>query len=909
MAAFASPQTGIPSGAGTTHASNTQVDNGGIDVRLTQLRNLLAGTRPQTNPQAITVAAATANGDTNFVQSNGASLFMPNGIADLGIETAINAGGSDQGAFSDANNNLNVVRTTPPVPGRWGEAQSIPGIPFANPYFTAGGTGIHSYQNVNTVTINYQNPVRAGYSEDFGDVLNGVSRDAADDNYNSFDPYPAYDATTGTQRTGEVGDLDAYDATGSLLLPVERMRRWLTPADINGTGSVGTWNPAATAPHRGPDATGRVEFTSYFRPPGSPGVISTNYTGVAASGVPPTSTDGTTLGAIYFPSLSPPTPDPFYSSGPANGPPYISTALVPAAGHLPYLPDMTNNPFHGFEAFRFPNQAYHAAAVGPPVLTNFFPQQLGGSPVGGITIPAGTNYDANHIPILYPTYDSTVNSIVHSDGVNEADEMNLYQPYPLLDSPFGPSDLEWLYRQQDVDGASLTSRLSQLAPVSFTNPIDSARRRKLFSTDTWDMTNFVWTNDNPQGAFPTNSRFNPTASVGFLNLNVAASANTTMGTLPLNPTAAFPAMTPTLAQRDKKINLNFPLPVSNDPNEPIRQKWISDTYQLLKTILPPKAVDTPEELAQLSQFVINIVDFRDPDGTMTHWVNPDVKIAGVLAPQDYTTPVVPAAGVTTTTPVPFTSVTLQPANYTTPVANQNPPPPPAIPLPTTNFALQTIPLDQYGMEYNPVALNEVLAYSYLYLNATPTLSRANRFFVELVNTLTSPELAATPASTFNPLLSLGGFSHIAPSATFTMGDPYMSGSWDIVFTADDPYSRPDPYRGQLLPYANTFGLTPLTQEAFGSTVPVALTPLGQAGTIPTPLPSGSPLPGGGISPVAINYFYAFGNAPPSAANEQGAPSTTVELDVHAGRDWHSLVDERHNASHPDPGAVARDRPV
>ena len=47
--------------------------------------------------------------------------------------------------------------------------------------------------------------------------------------------------------------------------------------------------------------------------------------------------------------------------------------------------------------------------------------------------------------------------------------MNLYQPNAQLDSPFGFGDLEWLYRQQDVDGASLTSRLAQLAPISFTN--------------------------------------------------------------------------------------------------------------------------------------------------------------------------------------------------------------------------------------------------------------------------------------------------------------------------------------------------------------------------------------------------------------------------------------------------------
>ena len=50
-------------------------------------------------------------------------------------------------------------------------------------------------------------------------------------------------------------------------------------------------------------------------------------------------------------------------------------------------------------------------------------------------------------------------------------------------------------------------------------------------------------------------------------------------------------------------------------------------------MLPPRAVDSAEELAQLSQFVINIVDFRDPDATMTHWLNPDVSLAsGGTAP-------------------------------------------------------------------------------------------------------------------------------------------------------------------------------------------------------------------------------------------------------------------------------------
>ena len=48
---------------------NTQVDNAGIDVRVTQLRNLLAGTRP---PQKTTLGTGT-DGDTNFVSVETAS--------------------------------------------------------------------------------------------------------------------------------------------------------------------------------------------------------------------------------------------------------------------------------------------------------------------------------------------------------------------------------------------------------------------------------------------------------------------------------------------------------------------------------------------------------------------------------------------------------------------------------------------------------------------------------------------------------------------------------------------------------------------------------------------------------------------------------------------------------------------
>ena len=246
------------------------------------------------------------------------------------------------------------------------------------------------------------------------------------------------------------------------------------------------------------------------------------------------------------------------------------------------------------------------------------------------------------------------------------------------------------------------------------------------------------------------------------------------------------------AHRDKKINLNYPLPVSNDRNEPIRQKWISDTHQLLKAVLPRPRSTPPRSRAQLSQFVINIIDFRDPDATMTHWQNPDVFI----------------------TP------------STSPVAN-----PTLSPAPIDG---SSVLLDQYGMEYDPVAINEVLAYGFQSRRTTDPNSAqyTNRFFIELVNTLTAsynPTFdyannlvrtgrtgnqinqnnyygygpipgSATPAAPTggnipNPTtppyqastLDLGGFSYAS-------GNPYSGGCWDLVLRPTRRSARPDPYR-------------------------------------------------------------------------------------------------------------------
>jgi hypothetical protein len=756
--------------AAPPYTSNTQVDNAGIDVRLTQLRNLLSGTRPQPHPTSSDPVLAdprgTTNGDDNVVfgawagVGSGQPYFMPNGIA-------------DSGDILISKNPPQVQRTTSAVAGRWGEAELIPGVPLT----VAGG------QPLNLVANSYNNPIRSGYSFGITDLMSGAPRAIADDNFNLFDPFPL-------GHLGEVNDRDDFDSAGGLLLPVDRLRRFVTPVDIDGSGHALRWGVSMPAGDVGADSFGRVEFAGYFRPPGSPGFIMGNADSAAPSG------------SIVYPSGS---NDLFYAAGP-NG----ANLAFPS-----YLPDVTNNPLHGFEAAKNPNL--------PNTNGTYSPAAAGG-------MPADQNATSG-IPVDYPTYDQKI----RTNGLNEADEMNLYRPNALVDSPYGPADLEWLYRSPDIDGSSLESRLSDLAPVSLTNTIDGVRRRRLFAVDSWESNQYVWANDNPQNAFPFNCRFSPTANASFIDASAAAGSYVSA---------------PPLAQPGQKINLNYPLPVSNDPDEPIRRKWITETYRLLKWILPPRAVDTPEELAQLSQFVINIIDFRDPDCTMTHWQNPDVLL-------------VPG----------------QPAN---PSGN----PPMSATSPTLALASSSpanaVSLDQYGVEYNPVALNEVLAFSYAYYQGGG--AQANRFFAELVNTLTQSSFAALlPAAPGSPnpadpsILSLGGFQ-------YTPSDPYSGGCWDLAFTDDAPNSRPDPYRGELVQGGQFYALIPLNRDSFTASAAgaaagnasnsgsdVTLVPLGPGG-VPSPT-TGNPTTSPSTPPTDL--FYALGNAPPNPANETGTPAPTT----------------------------------
>ena len=222
-----------------------------------------------------------------------------------------------------------------------------------------------------------------------------------------------------------------------------------------------------------------------------------------------TSTDGSTLGAIYYPTNHPAcSHDPFYTSGPGQ---HSAAHRPPAVAYPTYLPDVTNNPLHGFESFRFPNQAYdtNPQAHGPmPTVSRH------SRPRGSAAVPVDLNLDMRQYasvqrarPRIRPTTSRSMPPI-HSDGLNEADEMNLYHAQPAAGFSLRPERPRMALppagrRRRDRSRAGWLSSRRSASPTG----IDGLRRRRLFSLDTWDLNNFVWTNDNPANAFPTNSRF------------------------------------------------------------------------------------------------------------------------------------------------------------------------------------------------------------------------------------------------------------------------------------------------------------------------------------------------------------------------------------------------------------------
>ena len=112
------------------YTSNTQVDNAGVDVRLTQLRNLLAGTRPAAQPTTSDpgwpIRTGTTNGDNNFVLGAGPAPGAGNSTS------CPTASRNPNDVSSVGTNPPQVQRTTPAVAGPLGRgsvgspAQPVP---------------------------------------------------------------------------------------------------------------------------------------------------------------------------------------------------------------------------------------------------------------------------------------------------------------------------------------------------------------------------------------------------------------------------------------------------------------------------------------------------------------------------------------------------------------------------------------------------------------------------------------------------------------------------------------------------------------------------------------------------------------------------------------------------------------
>ncbi len=840
---------GVPTLLPNGPNGSTTLPNG-IPVALTQLRTLLTGQRP------FDTTSASYNGDNNVVYIGDPTkpLHLPNGIGD------------SQDTFS-ASTPQGPTRLTQPVAGRWGEEDAIPGIfeggftgdvPGAlllpnqtatllpGSITTANPAGLVAWQYVD-----FNNPVRAGHSVVFNTAA-VASLDARDDNYNTTDFYPPW--SVAAPETA-----DRYDDSGSLVLPVERIRRFVTPIDLTGDGTLVTYdlNRRFHGAYRGrpqnlgANQHGHVTFFEYFRPPGLP--LPSYYNAVPDTSTAPPAWPATipclvvggydsVLGTAQrlnsaTSAVTPQTPFydnwTIYKSNPLPAATPVTPPYTRLKSYMPVVPSgaptfrasadwvnsvFSNNPYHGYGAALAPpntqnlpdvlippntiaanpiaintvNNALFAA--GMPIDVNYLASYaltyngttLTPAPplpwVGlilPVPVPLSSTTSTTSVPTgdpIVPTFTSNINSkpitpdinpvtIVGtasgfnqqynpgSYGLNEADEMNLYTRN-RFDASFGPSDLEWLYRAQDVDGAQLNSRLSQLAPVSFTNSKDGTRRRRLFALDTWEMNNLVVANDNPSGAFGTNSRYTNLANTAMENIG---------------------AVNQPIANRGRKINLNFPLPVSNSPVEPIRQKWVRETYTMLKNILPARAVDTPEELAQLSQYVVNMVDFRDPDAAMTKFVNTDVVLvdgSATLAPT-----------------LAFNTTGLPALAYDCTIGSLAP----AVVSGGISIGGTSTPahfLIQYGMEFQPVAINEVLAMRFVASNGTTpgasppqggpgvtTLADANHFtgfYFELENMLVKDQVNGTPDTSD---MDLGG--------------------WDMVIMPDDGTGRPNPITGQI----------------------------------------------------------------------------------------------------------------
>jgi len=221
-----------------------------VTVNVTQLRNLLTGTRPPLSRYVNPSNSTPLYGDANFALVNGQAFFMPNNMPDAADYPA-------------AGTTINLPPNT--VSGRWGESGFIPSGLVQDPSLTPNPV------------LSFPNLIRAGLSGYYKAGRLEDLADARDDNFNAYDfwPSPFIDNNhTGGERPGNSvlhgfgpWPADYYDAAGDRALPAERSRRFVTPTDVEGDGTVVNWSDVSDT---GADAFGRVAYKKYFRPAGVP---------------------------------------------------------------------------------------------------------------------------------------------------------------------------------------------------------------------------------------------------------------------------------------------------------------------------------------------------------------------------------------------------------------------------------------------------------------------------------------------------------------------------------------------------------------------------------------------------------------------------------------------------------------
>ena len=771
-----------------------------------------------------------------------------------------------------------------PLVGRWGDEKLLK--TYVNS--VTGSVDIRS-----DLPSGFNNPVRPGKSALPASSLPAYATpDASDDDGDAFDflAAPAAGPSQPLIFSPERADGTYPSSSGNLVLGVERQRRFVTPTDPLGIGRYTTWGrqplfypnwvltkqaaiPAAdwaTVGNqlgavawfgKGADRYGRLGHFGFYRAPG-----------VSVNEIPP--------------------PSPTIMPAPTTVP-IASSLLNTVHGYESF-----RNPLMMPEAEA---AGINGGGFGVGMPYNFGNNWPGGPPTtipsifaNMLTLPSNTNSAVYPAPELRGTFTTNVASdpttinnflpgVASPGGLmnrDEADEQNLYDQSDQFDSPFRASDLADLYLANslyDDPSDPISSRLVNLsgpgealkvyakpdpkhsAPLlpmdpNFESPeIQQYKRwqvnpRKLFSHETWDTNRFSWANDNPGNVFGVPAT--PAGNANFLWNQSASAPN-----LSFNAAGDFLHFpTPSLALGDRRINLNFPLPAYSYQNidmagnqiapaiarynEPTRQKFLRETYQLMLRVLPPKAVDTALEKAQLAQFLVNLVDFRDPDGVMTQFsaFDPNTGALGHGLYQTIATSTTPSIIVEGTPPL-----------YAAP-ANAK-------------------PLVLWGMEYSPVALNEALAYEFQYWGSdgkatSPTSQR--RLFIELVNTLTASNLNG------------GAINMPDPS------DQNMAG-WQLVMTQDadqsgnaDATGRPDPVTGQIPTDANNLILGKVGTQA---AVAVAV-----SGTANQPMPAGKEVKAmrwdASINNT-IPIYTVLANPPASVVVEQSSPDTYVAANTKA----------------------------